>query len=150
MSNAARAMFERLDALVRGAVLAAGGFAAVALFLWGGALLLSQCITWLRDGLWQAVPGYAVLLTDEAREFQLRITQGKRFSPLDLVPALGSYPDLDAAVAAAAGKLVGLGRIVAWLLAAPLTLWLWALGILTILVTERFSEAVPPLDKPKE
>lgn len=133
-------MAEKLEALMGAAVVMALGGLALALFLWGAAILLFQCSTWLRVGLWQPVPAYALLMTERARDFDLRMTE-RQASPLDLAPSLGSYASFDAAQTAIAGKMVGLRRIVAWLLDIGLVGWLWGLALLSFMLLVAVGKA---------
>lgn len=96
--------------------------------LWALALLAVQCITWLKTGIWQAVPAFAVFLSPEAQLINLRMTEGG-LSPLDLVPSLASYTSADGVVAAVSGRMVGVSKIVGWLLEVSLAGWLIGLSL---------------------
>ncbi len=96
--------------------------------LWALALLAVQCITWLKTGIWQEVPAVAVFLSPEAQRFNLRMTE-VGFSPLDLVPSWASYSSAEAVIAALSGRMVGVSKIIGWLLEASLGGWLVSLSI---------------------
>jgi hypothetical protein len=82
-----------------------------------------QALTWLKGGVWQPVPVFAVFLSPEAQAFQLRMTE-RGFSPLDAVPSWASFDSLDAVASGMSGKLLGLAKVVRWLLDTPLSVGL--------------------------
>ena len=98
--------------------------------LWAAALVVVQCITWLKAGVWQPVPAFALFLSSEAQVLNLRLIGGS-LSALDLVPSWGSFDSLDSVVLAVSGRMVGFGRIVAWLLELPLLVWLLAVAFVS-------------------
>ena len=129
---------------------AALGFLALGFLFWAGALLLIQCTTWLRTGIWQPVPVFAVLLSPEAQTVNLRLTDGiptsrpgsasgtkrevlisfmSHLTPLDLAPSWAAFDSLDAVAARATRNMVGLARILRSLLDTALGYWLVALAI---------------------
>jgi hypothetical protein len=113
-----------MNAVQRG-VAAVLRIAGVAFLLWGAALLFVQCLYWLKVGAWQPVPAFAVFLSAEAQTFNLRVTSGAVATPLDLAPSVANFDSLDGVTVAMTGSLVGLGKIVGWLLNTPFSIWLF-------------------------
>ena len=119
-------VFAKVDAHLRGGIAAALGLLALGLLFWAAPLLLIQCTTWLKTGIWQPVPAFAVLLSPEAQTFNLRLTDG-HLTPLDL-PSWAAFDSLDAVAARAAGNMVGLAQILRWVLDTALGFWLVTLA----------------------
>ncbi len=111
----------------------------LALLLWAGALVFTQCITWLKTNVWQSVSATAVFMSPEAQTFHLRVAN-VRVSPLDLAPSWAAFDSEGAVVESVSGRMAGLARIVAWLLDLGLSVWLvvasFVVGGLSGLISE--------------
>lgn len=101
----------------------------LAMVIWAGAIVFVQCTTWLKTGTWQQVPAVAVFMSPEAQTLNLRVTAG-RISPLDLAPSWASFGNMEVVTERIAGRMVGLARIVDWLLNLGLVVWLLAASAL--------------------
>ena len=97
--------------------------AAAALLFWAAILFLAQCLGWLKAGQWQPLPLYAVFLSQESQDFTLRMYE-TGIQPLSLVRALGSSESLAQVTWGIAGDMLGLQKVVAWLLELPFAAWL--------------------------
>lgn len=98
---------------------------AVGMLLWAAAVPARQGLTWLKTGVWQPVPAFAVFLSPEAKTYSLKLTSDKD-TPLDLIPSLADFQSLDAVADSVSGRMVGLAIVVRWLLDSALALWLAA------------------------
>lgn len=103
----------------------------VLLPMWAAALVVVQCVTWLKTGSWQPVPVASVFMSPEAQRFNLAVVPA-RISPLDLAPSLASLDSATAVTQRVAGSAVGLARIVAWLLDVGLSVWLLAVALVCL------------------
>jgi hypothetical protein len=106
-------------------------FALMVPAVWALAILAVQCITWLKFGIWQPVPAYALFLSPEAKVSSLRLTESG-ISALDLVPPLASYNSPNSVVADLCGRMVGMSKIVGWLLDCSFGGWLVCLEIAAV------------------
>lgn len=146
-------VFAKVEAYLRAGTAAALRFLALGLLLWAGALLLIQCTTWLRTGILQPVPVFAVLLSPEAQTVNLGLTDGtatsrprnvigtkrealisllSHLTPLDLAPSWAAFDSLDAVAARAAWNMVGLARILRSLLDTAFSFWLVTLAFVCV------------------
>lgn len=92
--------------------------------LWAGLLVLMQVFGWLRFGEWQHVALYSLFLTSDSQSF-IRQFEGDA-QPLNAVPALGFGESLDALAWKLAGRMVGVAKVMTWLLDTALILWVLA------------------------
>lgn len=107
-------------------------FAAGYCFFWAAAILLFQVLGWLRFGEWQPVPAFALFVA-EVGQSEIKAFSGP-VQALNLVPAWGTEAWNGQGVAAGlAGKLLGVQKVVAWLLDWPLVVWLIASGLVLLL-----------------
>jgi hypothetical protein len=106
---------------------------AAALFFWALILVFAQCLGWLKSGQWQTLPLYAVFLSQESQDIALRMYE-TGIQPLDLVPALGSSDSLTQVAGSFAGDMIGLRKVVEWLLDLPFTAWLVGAAFLLVAV----------------
>jgi hypothetical protein len=114
---------ERFDQMFVGAIKSALALTAMAFFLWALAIVCLQCLSWLKFGVWQPVPAYAVFLSPPAQAFQL-VPLGlfeARISPLMAVPSALDFDSLDSMAAAFGGSMIGVAKIIAMLLGLPLS-----------------------------
>lgn len=143
----------KVKVYLRRGTAAAVGFLALGLLLWAGALLLIQCTTWLKTGIWHPVPVFAVLLSRQAQTVNLRLTDGiptsrpgsasgtkrealisfvSHLTPLDLAPSWAAFDSLDGVAARAAWNMVGLARILRSLLDTAFSFWLVTLAFVCV------------------
>jgi len=113
----------------RGTVATVIALFGVALLGWAALVVLVQCLTWLKTGLWQPVPMYAVFLSPTLQMFMVGVVPPGGITPLALVPSLGDYDSLDTVVRTLVGSAEGAFRIVSWFFDVALTTWLVALAI---------------------
>ncbi len=101
----------------------------LALLGWAALLFLLQCFAWLKTGVWQPVPMYAVFLSPALQMFMVGVVPPGGVTPLALAPSLGGHDSLEAVARALVGSAEGAFRIVSWLFSAALAAWLIALAI---------------------
>ncbi len=121
---------------------AARGTGATVCFLFGVVLLgwavlvfLVQCFAWLKTGLWQPIPIYAMFLPPALQTYMVGVIPPGSITPLALVPSFGSYDSLESLARSLAGSAEGVFRILAWLLEQALAGWLVALALGSFFVT---------------
>ena len=114
--------------------------ACAAPLLWAGAILVSQAAWWFRTGGWQPVPLGALLVQPD---FSYLWTPGlpQHGRPLDLVPSLASFPDVDSAADAIAGQWHGGARVVRWFLERSLV------GCVLLLELAAYSALMAKLER---
>ena len=76
-------------------------------------------------GVWQPVPGYAILLAPDAQALQLHVAQYEHL-PHRLVPSWGGFASLDDVAAYVAGPFLGLKPAIRTFLDFHLSVWLLA------------------------
>lgn len=131
------AVSEKLDRWLLETLALVAVLAAALLLLWALALVFIQCLGWLKSGEWQPLPFYAVFLSQEAQELALK-TYEARIQALAFVPTLGNFEGLEQVSTALSSDMVGLRKVVSWVLDLPLVLWLVA-GALSLLAAQGWA-----------
>lgn len=93
---------------------------------WAGLVIALQLFGWLTFAEWQPVPFGAFFLSPDGHKW-IAFFQGKT-QPLNLIPALGAARDIEQVAIGLAGNLIGLGKVLAFLLNTHVSLWLFAAG----------------------
>lgn len=111
-------LFWKLD----GALLNALGFVAlgagVACVGWAALLLLMQILGWIKAGEWQPVPLFALFMSDAAQaDLRMYLVNPQ---PLALVPSWGGALGAEEIASQMAGQLMGMRKVLAWVLECPL------------------------------
>lgn len=138
--NTRRSVVERFDDLLIGSIRLALVLLMTAFFAWAALLLLFQAIGWLKSGVWQPVPVAAVFLSLAGQDSSIRVAGGSSL-PLELVPSLAAFSVPSEAAQHVAGRMVGLGQVVVWLLDLSMSLCLCLLAMLA----GSLSGAIEPL-----
>jgi hypothetical protein len=133
---------ERFDRILMGAVKGLLILATAGIGLWAAATVFLQCICWLRFGMWQPVPAFAVLLSPGAQADQLTPLGlfGAQISPLMTTPSLMGFDSLESAASFFGGSMLGITRILSALLNWPLSAWLVGLATLGLYVADAIDE----------
>lgn len=114
----------------------------VFLLLWASSVFFFQCIGWIKAGEWQPVAFGTLFLSDSGQASLQTIKVS--VNPLELVPSWGTSFELEQVATIAANKLLGMRKIMAWLLETPLNFWLAGLGFLTISVSSEIAKSRLP------
>ena len=130
--------FWRLDTALFNGIAATCLLASLYCFAWAALIAFVQILGWLKAGEWQAVPIYALFMSDDGQAM-IRAYTGP-LHPLLLVPSWGSTESLEQQAASIAGSAMGLRKIVTWLLDLPLIVALFVAAILLMYGFMRASE----------
>lgn len=104
---------------------------AIYCFAWAGLIMSWQGGGWFRTGEWQPVPAYALFVNTDAQS-NLQVFGDKKGQPLQLVPAWGGpdSSDAEAIAESLAGKMLGMRKILLWLIELSLVGWLVVVALL--------------------
>jgi hypothetical protein len=117
--------YPRQDLSLMEAISGVAFLAAGCIVMWALALILLQVLGWAHSGQWQPVPAYALFITEQGQA-ELRVFRGP-LQALNIVPAWGSGAWHGEGMAyELAGNFLGLKKVYAWMLNAPLVGWLFA------------------------
>lgn len=117
----------------------------VVCLVWAALLLALQLLGWLRFDEWQGLPLSALFISEAGQAGSMLYVSAVQ--PLGLIPAWGSANSGPELAALTAGKLLGLSRLLAWVLEVPLTLSLVAVSLLSLAVSNRVdAESTALLD----
>lgn len=136
----AKSLFWKFD----GALLNTLGFmalaAGVACVGWAALLLLMQILGWFKAGDWQPVPLFALFMSDAAQaDFRVYLVNPQ---PLSLVPSWGGAIRAEEIATRIAGQLMGMRKVLAWVLECPLLVALLLAGLAFFLTAgAAFGEA---------
>ena len=122
--------FGRFDNYMRRAAAMALYIAGAVMLFWAALIFGTQCLAWLKFGMWQSVPAFAVMLSSSAQSFAL-VPLGlldASFSPLAMVPSMGSFETPDEVSSAIGGNLLGITKIASELISWPFSLWIALFG----------------------
>lgn len=112
----------RLDQMIAQAAFLVSAF----LFLWAFAIFVMQCLGWLQSGQWQPVPVGLLFVSEDGHRwvsyFEIRA------QPLKIVPAFGALREVGDVAANMAGRMVGLQKVLGWLLDINLSICLFLFG----------------------
>jgi hypothetical protein len=120
----ADSLFWKLDGYLFNALGFLTLFAGIACIGWAALVLLTQVFGWIRVGEWQPVPLFSLLIS-EAAQADLRVHLLTP-QPLNLVPVWGAAAHAEEIAANAAGSLMGIRKILVWVLECPLVAGLLA------------------------
>jgi hypothetical protein len=123
--------------------LAVGG-AAVA--LWAFALILMQCVGWMKHAIWQPLPLGAMFITANGQAWLMKFEGTGQ--ALNIVPAFGLAPDIETLSSNIAGSMAGLRLALAWLLDTPLSAWGFAVTFALLHISLKVLELSAPKRRP--
>ncbi len=126
--RAERTLFDKCYWVLTVVLQAVAGLAMIVLSHWAFALVIFQSIGWLRFGVWQPVPGYAMFMSEVAKDRSLRLYE-QGLQPLDMMPVFGSASGPQEVAHMAVGDWVGARAVVIWFLELPFGAWLLGAAI---------------------
>lgn len=137
---------ERFDQALIGTIYASLMLAGSALFCAGFVLIAAQCVAWLRFGEWQSIPVFALWLSpiEQLNQLVPMNLWAATWSPLALVPSLSDQASLADFSRSIGGSMEGVIKGISWILSAPLSVSLWAFGLLLISTAKLAEDARLP------